>query len=134
MKIKIPIKKIIITVIVTLCLSWILSIWYTTSVTKYAERYNGSMFKNFSEITWISDPLEVSDKLREHNVKKGKMDEDGSYPIGGETIGLATFNYDNNKCTIWAYEPKGAETIIDEKYMEILGHEVMHCFRGNFHE
>lgn len=33
-------------------------------------------------------------------------------------------------CTIWLVEPSSAT---DEKQMAILGHEVLHCFLGDFH-
>ena len=117
--------------VIVVILIGLFTIGYLIVVNKYAERYENTMFKGFSEIEWISDPIKVSDKLREINIEWGLLNSDGKYVNGKQAIGFATINSYNNKCTIWAYEPKGTK---DEQHMEILGHEVMHCFRGSYHK
>jgi len=73
-------------------------------------------------VTWINDPIEVSRKLNEQN-------ELNDYDGYTEYLrGVMSGDYD--ECTIWAYEPRDRQ---DSEYLETLGHEVLHCFRGAFH-
>jgi len=95
------------------------------------ERYGPTMNRSYSEITWISDPIRVSRILRDEDAERGFLDEEGKYD-GIEITGLSSFDR-GEECTIWAYEPIG-DGYEDRKYMENLGHEVMHCFRGAYHK
>jgi len=70
-------------------------------------------------ISWVSDPVQVGQKLSHQS----KDLPPWSYSAG-------YFEGSTKACTIWAYEPTGAE---DKEYLEYLGHEVLHCFRGYFH-
>ena len=70
------------------------------------------------QINWVSETSEVNTKLVEYEEQTGQ-----------EIGGMADWTTEKN-CTIWAYEPRGED---DRKYLEILGHEMLHCFRGHFH-
>ena len=94
------------------------------------ETYKPDRMLNTAVIEWVSDPLDVGAELLKINIERGYIDEVG-YVGGGRIGGLAEYQDGDRHCRIFAYEPAGAW---DTKYMEILGHEALHCFRGNFHE
>jgi len=73
-------------------------------------------------IEWISDPIKVGRAIEKSNKRRDLGDPSW-------TEGLAQNN--GKDCTIWAYEPSGTW---ERSYMVILGHEMMHCFRGGFHK
>lgn len=52
-----------------------------------------------------------------------------AYP-GEEVVACAEFNLEAGICTIHAVTPKFDE----DKYMMYLGHEMLHCFAGQFHK
>lgn len=71
-----------------------------------------------TRIRWVNDPIEVNKHLIDYEDIRNK-----------EVMGLAEATPD--QCVIYAYEPRGR---FDENYLEALGHEVLHCFRGDFHK
>jgi len=66
-----------------------------------------------SSISWSQDEEIIK------SLKKQKMH------------GLAVVNLEAGVCTIYAEMPRSA---LDTKRLEVLGHEVMHCFVGDFHK
>lgn len=78
-------------------------------------------YQNSVTIEWVSDPELVSTKLQQEE---------------GDAVGLADIGLLHiKKCTIWALEPQNPSARVDDnERMHILGHEVLHCFRGRFHE
>lgn len=68
-------------------------------------------------VRWVSDPVEVRKVLDEYFAQTGKL-----------PVGLSMIIGDN--CVIYAFEPEYE----NDRYMQILGHESLHCFRGVFHE
>lgn len=90
--------------------------------------YQRSYVQNEVEIRWVSDPLKVGVELAERTEQSINSDGDSN----GSTFGTAYLSIrDTRKCTIYAYEPKNEN---DLKYIIILGHETLHCFRGEFHK
>lgn len=73
-------------------------------------------------VQWISDPEKVNEAFKLQELTEPT-------PEGKERTGLSV--YTGRKCTIYAYEPSGAE---DEVRMYVLGHEMLHCFRGDYHK
>jgi len=71
--------------------------------------------KDTVTITWVYD----TDKVRAELDKV--WDKEGA-------IGLAY--PDGNNCIVYAFEPE----YVDDRYNEILAHELLHCFRGAYHK
>lgn len=69
------------------------------------------------QVRWVSDPKEVRKVLDEYWAQKGVLAVGLSMTIG-------------KSCVIYAFEPKYE----NDRNMQILGHEALHCFRGKFHE
>lgn len=86
------------------------------------ELFGPTFIKDVATIEWISDPVKVSVELEEATQL---LSHEGDRVNGMAGRGLF------GTCTIWAYEPRGEH---DSEYMLILGHEMMHCFRGRYHE
>lgn len=75
-------------------------------------------------IEWISEPEIVNPILQAETERMGYKYHHVS--------GIADITYlSDNRCTIWALEP---EDQYDEERMRTLGHEFLHCFKGQFHE
>jgi len=70
------------------------------------------------QLTWISDSTMVEDKFTSAELQ-----------LGFRPLGVANSREDG--CTIWVHEPEG---IYDRRNLQILGHEVLHCYRGSYHE
>ena len=92
---------------------------YSISVTQIP--YHPDMDRKSSTITWIRDPKIVNEKLTALDKKYGD--------IQGTTVGYAEWK--SGKCKIWALEPINE---YDREAMDTLGHEMLHCFRGDFHD
>ena len=73
--------------------------------------------KTTMHITWVTDQKEIN------KATKKWMRE---YPEPITALAL----WDGNNCTIYTKVPKH----LDDKYMTLLGHEILHCFRGSFHK
>lgn len=84
--------------------------------------YHPDMNKRVSTITWVRDAGAVEAKFKE-------IDENYKGDLIGETVGYAEWR--GNKCKIWALEPINEE---DFGAMANLGHEMLHCFRGDYHD
>ena len=69
-------------------------------------------------ITWVSDPVMVQEAI----------DKWEKTNPGTDIIGLAKWS--GSRCTIYALEPKYEA----DENMITLGHELLHCFRGSYHE
>lgn len=95
-----------------------------------AEQFYPTYSKDIATIRWVSDPLEVSKKLTDEEIRYGYRGEDG-FRINSLGIGGHAEHSFFGDCTVWAYEPRSED---DKEYMRYLGHEMMHCFRGSFHE
>lgn len=101
-------------------------------------RQERTMSLEETTITWISDPITVGHKLAERDKALGNI-VDGDYVNGtwvagtSEQLGIivgADSSF-GSECTIWAYEPIDQ---YDYEYVAILGHEVLHCFWGSYHD
>lgn len=77
-----------------------------------------SWITDTATIHWVSDLKQVKDKL----------DEASRYS-NAWVNGVMSGDADN--CIIWAYEPRDK---YDIHLLNTLGHEVLHCFRGHFHD
>lgn len=84
--------------------------------------YHPDMNKKVSTITWIREASAVEAKFQ-------TVDAHYKGDLVGETVGYAEWR--GNKCKIWALEPVGTE---DYEAMVTLGHEMLHCFRGDYHD
>lgn len=81
------------------------------------EEVVSKMFTDTSRVTWVSDYDEVQ-----------KAFDDYFINYGVRIKGLAT--YTSEKCTIYAHEP---EYVGDDR-TRTLGHELLHCMRGAYHD
>ncbi len=72
-------------------------------------------------IKWINEPTLVQERLDRATIELAKDD--------GEVIGLSSYGVSD--CTIWAYDPMETG---NTKLMEVLGHEVLHCYKGQYHD
>lgn len=95
-------------------------LFFSSPIPADPDHYNYTINLDKTEITWISDPIDVGKMLAEQSEKQGNS-----------IIGVAEWNARESECTIWAYEPKNR---YDSEYMRTLGHEVLHCFRGSYHD
>lgn len=73
-----------------------------------------------SEITWVSDPGTLDSVFDEFESVNGE-----------KVLGLSEPDITNNKCTVYAPMPNGK---YNKTGLEILGHEVLHCFAGQYHK
>jgi len=72
-------------------------------------------------VTWVSDPIDVETAFNYRELTTG--------------IRVQGFTNTKNKfgggdCTIYLHKPIGAD---DTYQIQVLGHEVLHCFVGQFH-
>ena len=90
-----------------------------TSVSASVERVPLEITQNEPVMTieWVSDEQTVLNMITEYSEQTGKF-------ITGLSLKV------NQKCIVYAYEPKYE----NDRNMQVLGHEVMHCFRGKLHE
>ena len=70
-------------------------------------------------IRWVSDPTEVRAVLDKHNA-----DNADKNMVMALSMSIGT------SCVVYALEPEYE----NDRRMQILGHEVLHCFRGKLHE
>lgn len=94
----------------------LMPVGYSLSTTSHP--YHPDMNRKSSNITWIRDPELVEKKLRALEKK-----------LGYEVVGNATWK--GGRCTIYALEPTSE---YDSSAMDTLGHEVLHCMRGDYHD
>ena len=73
-------------------------------------------------VRWITDPTSIQEAFN-------KANETEQAPSGMLRTGLAVYN--TKDCTIYAYEPTDVN---DRERMYVLGHELLHCFRGDYHK
>lgn len=92
---------------------------YTITVTPIPYHPEESVGK--TTVTWVSDPEKVERVLRKYEKETNKEI--------GTVVGLAEFTH--KRCTIYAVAPKNMG---DSEAFETLGHEMLHCFSGNFHD
>lgn len=77
----------------------------------------------YKNVWWVSDKEEVDRALR-------TRESEPDYKYGDRRLkGMTTWNGED--CTIYAYEPQGEN---DYDKLETFGHELLHCFRGSYHE
>ena len=69
-------------------------------------------------IIWVRDPIVLGKRLAKRELETGT-----------KFNGIQT--WDGDDCVIWAYEP---EDEYDQARVRTLGHELLHCYKGNFHE
>lgn len=75
-----------------------------------------------SQIWWISDPKIISEKFDAVEHRKGE-----------KVLGLAEPQFTGGVgiCNVYAPVPKGEH---DKQGLETLGHEMLHCFAGQYHK
>lgn len=83
-----------------------------------SDPYHPTMSIGTTAITLITDEKMVAAKLAEYN--KGR-----------DTEAYALAVYTEKECTIYVAEPEGRNDI---EGLSTLGHEVLHCFKGCYHE
>lgn len=76
------------------------------------------VYEEDKNISWVSNTSDVENAFSDHLMQTGTR-----------VKGLSVWN--DNDCTIYAYEPKDVN---DFERMETLGHELLHCFRGSYHD
>ena len=111
----------IIFIAVVLTLVWSLSGFTTSAQTEgwWTQPFTFTTHKKSMSVTWVSDP---------ETVRKAIEQYDKQNPGEGTTLAFAKWK--GNRCTIYAYEPK----MEGDENMVTLGHEMLHCFRGDYHE
>lgn len=85
-----------------------------------------TFIKNTVTITWVFNEEDVQNALAEQKTSDGIP-----------AVGKAFYNFYEDECTIWVLEPENPENhtyVQGHVGMEILGHEMLHCFRGGFHD
>lgn len=92
---------------------------YTVIITPIPYHPEESVGK--TTVIWVSDPVKVEKALREYEKETNKEIN--------TIVGLAEFT--NKKCTIYAEAPKNMG---DSEAFETLGHEMLHCFSGSYHD
>jgi hypothetical protein len=102
----------------------ILSILLLLPFNTYAE-VNPEPILDTVVIQWVYFETvdEVHDYCSKNVVSNAKDDE--------VIIGCAEYNREGATCTIYAAVPKFVD---DDERMDTLGHEVLHCFAGDFHK
>lgn len=92
----------------------------TNDVLGYGE-YTPTKNTSVMTIRWIRDETKIKDALLEYSKE---------YPLqeGMYYEGLAYWR--GNRCTVYSFEPLDN---YDTHAMMVLGHEMLHCFRGAFH-
>lgn len=83
-----------------------------------SDPYHPTMNVGSTAITLITDEKLVASKLAEYNE-------------GRDTVAYALAVYTEKECTIYVSEPEGRNDI---EGLSTLGHEVLHCFKGCYHE
>jgi len=115
------------------------------------------------QLRWISDPVAVSlmlqkiNEVNDFNIDEQwargvynasiswKEDLEQSYStttgekanwviigaLSGESAKIPRYKEGTVKCAVWAFKPEGEH---DYRYLQTLGHEVLHCFKGNYHD
>ena len=85
--------------------------------------FNTKPVNNTALITWerFDDTSKVDAKCRELA---------DINPISARIKGCADFNLIARLCTIYSYNPRS----LDDEHVCTLGHEVLHCFNGNYHK
>ncbi len=78
-----------------------------------------------SSIQWVNDKETIKEEFRSYKEDEGQAIAGLAYfeeTEGGEIL---------PGCVIYAPLPRNAH---DKRRLEILGHEVLHCFSGDFHD
>lgn len=70
--------------------------------------------------------LYLVDDYKDIPLNEGFNYEDGMPPY----LGAAYIDKHFGDCEIWVKDPKG---VMDFKHNEILGHELVHCYKGDYH-
>lgn len=73
-------------------------------------------------VQWINNPEQIEAAFLE-------ADKTLPTPDGLTRTGLAIYN--TKECTVYAYEPADVN---DRERIYVLGHEILHCFRGDYHK
>ena len=73
-----------------------------------------------STVTWVTDQEAIDKAFSEFELREGE-----------ELLGLATVGLEDGTCIIYAPLPRGEN---DSKALDVLGHEMLHCFAGQFHD
>lgn len=68
-------------------------------------------------ISWVTDEVAVEEKLLDYEQRYGVKARALAYPFG-------------DTCFIYSREPEYST----DGWVTTLGHETLHCFRGNWHE
>lgn len=84
--------------------------------------YHPTMDLSVTKVTWVRDDGEIAKAFEEYTLKN-------PLPENSYLAGLAHFSDDS--CTIYAYEPINEHDI---DLLDTLGHELLHCFRGDWHD
>lgn len=84
---------------------------------------NTTIVNNEAHITWIrfDDPVVLEQTCNFIGLKA---------KVGYKIVACAQFNLKTKKCTIFALNPQ----FLDDDRMTSLGHEVKHCFDGEYHD
>jgi hypothetical protein len=83
-----------------------------------------TMDRHTMTVTWVRTQPSMPDGGHCPSRSSG-----GILMVGGRTLGCAQVTGPDT-CTIWAVEPR---EVLDEFNMGIIGHEMLHCFLGEFH-
>ncbi len=73
-------------------------------------------------LEWISDPVEIQERFDKF--------KDG-HKLGPERMVTGVAERRGSSCTIWAAMPEDEN---DTDALDTLGHEVLHCYVGSFHD
>jgi len=121
---KVVLVSILISIVIFFASFGIVALILGVGSDEVEKNYKGSFFIHEAKIKRVSDPIKVGHRLEEMN-KKHQFNRNEVWVTG------TSLSKRIGDCTIWAYEPRNRW---DTVYMENLGHEVLHCFRGSFHE
>ena len=84
--------------------------------------FNTKPVNNEALITWV--------RFNDTSKVDSKCSEIANVNLTGRRIkGCADYNLIEKLCTIYSYNPRS----LDDEYICTLGHEVKHCFDGNYH-
>jgi hypothetical protein len=86
-------------------------------VEEVSHEYDPNAKRNTVLVTWVSEPKVVRAELDRYYEETGTL-----------AVGKASHN--EKECTVYAPEPS-AENL--DWYFKVLGHEVAHCFRSDYH-
>ena len=84
------------------------------------ETYHPTMNRKMVTITWVREPQQVDAVLR-------KFEKDNGLDAN-VVAGLASFS--GRRCTAHALEPD----LTDTYATWVFAHEMLHCFRGDYHD